>query len=150
MQALQKKLQGLKTFPQAQREIEEQLARLLPKDFIAATPWERLQHFPRYLKAVALRLDKLRADPARDARCSAEFNPLWQHVAARSSAKQKKSGRSRPAAGAVPLAAGGTARVAVRAGTAHAGAGVGEAAAENVAGDAAVAMADGKNLGDFT
>ena len=28
------------------------------------TPWERLQHLPRYLKAASLRLDKLRADPA--------------------------------------------------------------------------------------
>ncbi|MBE0619773.1 MAG: ATP-dependent RNA helicase HrpA [Burkholderiales bacterium] len=90
-QALQKKLQGLKNFPQQAREIEEQLARLLPKDFIAATAWERLQHFPRYLKAVALRLDKLRADPARDARFGAEFNPLWQ-MWLREDLKQRKQG----------------------------------------------------------
>jgi ATP-dependent helicase HrpA len=30
-------------------------------------PWTQLQHLPRYLKAIVLRLDKLRADPARDA-----------------------------------------------------------------------------------
>ena len=48
-------------------------------------------------------------------------------------AEAKKTRRGRSATGAVPLAAGGTARVAVRAGIAHAGAGVGEAAAENVA-----------------
>ncbi len=90
-QALRKKLQGLKTFAQAQREIEEQLAQLLPKNFIAATPPERLQHFPRYLKAVALRLDKLRADPARDVRWSAEFNPLWQ-TWLREDLKQRKQG----------------------------------------------------------
>ena len=94
-QALQKKLQGLKNFPQAEREIEEQLARLMPKDFVAATAWERLQHFPRYLKAVALRLDKLRADPARDARFSAEFNPLWQ-TWQREDAKQRKQGVADP------------------------------------------------------
>ena len=94
-QALQKKLQGLKNFPQAQREIEEQLARLLPKNFIAATAWERLQHFARYLKAVALRLDKLRADPARDARWSAEFNPLWQ-TWQREDLKQRKQGVADP------------------------------------------------------
>ena len=40
--------------------------RLVAKRFIADTPWERLQHLPRYLKAIAARLDKLRADPARD------------------------------------------------------------------------------------
>jgi ATP-dependent helicase HrpA len=90
-QGLQKKLQGLKNFPQAQREIEEQLAQLLPKNFIAATAWERLQHFPRYLKAVALRLEKLRADPARDARFGAEFNPLWQ-MWQREDLKQRKQG----------------------------------------------------------
>jgi len=90
-QGLQKKLQGLKQLPQPAREIEEQLAHLLPKNFIAATAWERLQHVPRYLRAVALRLEKLRADPARDARCSAEFNPLWQ-TWLREDLKQRKQG----------------------------------------------------------
>ena len=94
-QALRKKLQGLKNLPQPAREIEEQLANLLPKNFIAATPAERLQHFPRYLKAVALRLAKLRADPARDARWSAEFNPLWQ-MWLREDLKQRKQGVADP------------------------------------------------------
>jgi ATP-dependent helicase HrpA len=90
-QVLRKKLQGVKNFPQAQREIEEQLAQLLPKNFVSATPPERLQHFPRYLKAVVLRLEKLRADPARDARWSAEFIPLWQ-TWLREDLKQRKQG----------------------------------------------------------
>ena len=85
----------MKNFPQPAREIEDQLAQLLPKHFIAATAWERLQHFPRYLKAVALRLEKLRADPVRDARWSAEFNPLWQ-TWLREDLKQKKQGVSDP------------------------------------------------------
>jgi ATP-dependent helicase HrpA len=95
LQALHKKMQGLKNTPQAQREIEEQLAQLLPKNFLSATPWERLQHFPRYLKAIGLRLDKLRADPQRDARASAEFSPLWQHWQ-REDLKQKKQGMTDP------------------------------------------------------
>ncbi|MFN6961181.1 MAG: ATP-dependent RNA helicase HrpA, partial [Rhodocyclaceae bacterium] len=75
---LQKKLAPIqKTFPQAHADIAAQLARLLPKRFIVATPWERLLHFPRYLKAIGMRLDKLRADPARDARWLAD----WQAVA---------------------------------------------------------------------
>ena len=94
-QALRKKLQGLKTQAQAEREIGEQLAHLLPKDFIAATPPERLQHLPRYLKAVALRIEKLRIDPARDARWSAEFNPLWQ-LWLREDLKQKKQNVADP------------------------------------------------------
>ena len=44
-----------------------------------------LQHIPRYLKAISLRLDKLRADAARDARLLAQIQPLQQ-------AWQRKSG----------------------------------------------------------
>jgi ATP-dependent helicase HrpA len=35
-----------------------------------------LSHFPRYLKAAQARIDKLRNDPARDARLMAEMAPL--------------------------------------------------------------------------
>ncbi|MCC6202039.1 MAG: ATP-dependent RNA helicase HrpA [Gammaproteobacteria bacterium] len=75
--ALKKKLSGFKTHAAAQQDIEQQLGRLIHKRFIADTPFERLQHIPRYLKAAALRLDKLKADPARDVRLLAEFTPLW-------------------------------------------------------------------------
>jgi ATP-dependent helicase HrpA len=40
------------------------------------TPWAALQHLPRYLKGVVLRLEKLRADPTRDAARLAELRPL--------------------------------------------------------------------------
>ena len=79
---LQKRLAALaKAFPQAAEDMRTSLARLLHPRFLSQTPWERLQHFPRYLKAAALRLDKLRVDPARDARLMAELLPLqmaWQ------------------------------------------------------------------------
>ncbi len=90
-QALAKKLAAAKAFPDAVRDVEAQLARLMPKDFVVATPWERLQHFPRYLKAAGLRLDKLRADPARDARAAAEIAQL-ETPALREEARQRKSG----------------------------------------------------------
>ncbi len=73
-----------KGFPIPAEDVKQQLARLLGTHFIAQTPYARLQHFPRYLKAAGLRLDKLRADPARDARLMAEFAPLysaWQREA---------------------------------------------------------------------
>jgi len=76
-QAVQKKLPAFKTHAAAVQDIEKQLGRLVNKRFVADTPFERLQHFPRYLKAITLRLDKLRADPARDARLLAEYAPLW-------------------------------------------------------------------------
>jgi ATP-dependent helicase HrpA len=94
--ALQKKLQqASKAFPEPCRDIQESMARLLSERFIAQTPYERLQHFPRYLKAAGLRLDKLRADPGRDARLAAEFAPLCAQWL-REQAKQVKSGSRDP------------------------------------------------------
>ena len=74
---LAKKLAGMqKAFPQAAADIGTQLAELMPKRFIVATPFERLQHYPRYLKAISLRLDKARSDPVRDARLMADWQAL--------------------------------------------------------------------------
>jgi ATP-dependent helicase HrpA len=67
-----------KAFPQAAADVRGQCARLLAPGWLARTPWERLQHLPRYLRAAALRLEKLRADPARDASRAAELAPLEQ------------------------------------------------------------------------
>lgn len=76
--AVNKKLTGLqKTFPAVAQDIADQLANLVGKNFILAVPHERLAQFPRYLKAASARLDKLRADPGRDARLLAD----WQAVA---------------------------------------------------------------------
>jgi ATP-dependent helicase HrpA len=57
-------------------DITAQLQRLVDKRFLVATPWTALGHLPRYLRAVVMRLDKLRADPARDAQRLAELRPL--------------------------------------------------------------------------
>ena len=86
--ALEKKLlPALKAFPQVGDDIKQQLGRLLEPGWLARTPWERLQHLPRYLKAASLRLDKLRADPARDARLAVELasveQPYRRELAAR-------------------------------------------------------------------
>ncbi|MCM2287471.1 MAG: ATP-dependent RNA helicase HrpA [Sulfuritalea sp.] len=75
--ALAKKLAAVqKAFPQACADIGAQLAELMPKRFIATMPFERLQHYPRYLKAIGLRLEKARADPARDTRLMADWQGL--------------------------------------------------------------------------
>ncbi|MDR2000096.1 MAG: ATP-dependent RNA helicase HrpA [Zoogloeaceae bacterium] len=80
--ALQKKLTAMqKAFPQTCADIAAQAAALLAKNFIAATPYERLAHFPRYLKAATLRLDKARADAPRDIRLMTDWQTLarpWQ------------------------------------------------------------------------
>src|SRR6266850_2068548 len=77
--ALEKKLTpALKALPQVGDDIKQQLGRLLAPGWLARTPWERLQHLPRYVKAASLRVDKLRADPARDARLAVELASVEQ------------------------------------------------------------------------
>jgi ATP-dependent helicase HrpA len=77
--SLEKKLNGLeKAHAQAVADVKQQIARLLEEGWLAGTPWERLQHIPRYLKAASMRLDKLRADPGRDARLAAELATVEQ------------------------------------------------------------------------
>ena len=82
-QAVQKNLPQLKAHVQASQDVRAQLEWLLHKRFVADTPYERLQHLPRYLKAVNLRIEKLRSNPARDAQCMAQMQPLlqaWQRL----------------------------------------------------------------------
>lgn len=76
-QAVVKKLPAFKVHATAVQDVEAQLKRLMGKRFVLDTPIERLQHYPRYLKGIQVRLDKLKANPARDAQLMAEYAPLW-------------------------------------------------------------------------
>ena len=82
-----RKLKDARAPKEVNDDVNAQLARLMPKRFISLTPWAQLAHLPRYLKAVVMRLDKLRADPARDAQRLAELRPIeqryWRHLAER-------------------------------------------------------------------
>jgi ATP-dependent helicase HrpA len=75
---LPKKLQGIKTHTATHADISAQLQMLVHKRFVSDTEHTQLAHFPRYLKAVQVRIDKLRTDPSRDARLLAD----WQQAAA--------------------------------------------------------------------
>ena len=85
-----RKIKDTKNAPEATQDAQQQLARLMPKNFIAVAPWTQLAHYTRYLKAITLRLDKYRADPARDATKLAELRPqeqrYWRLVAERKGA----------------------------------------------------------------
>ncbi|HYK13298.1 MAG TPA: ATP-dependent RNA helicase HrpA, partial [Burkholderiales bacterium] len=77
-------------------DIRAQLQRLVYKGFFSATPWEQLQHLPRYLKAMTIRLDKFPGNPERDekhAASIAEFAKLYQER----SDKLRKAGTAEPA-----------------------------------------------------
>ena len=75
---VQRKLKDARPPKEVADDVAAQLARLVSKRFLVDTPWAQLAHLPRYLKAVTLRLDKLRADPVRDAQRLAELRPLEQ------------------------------------------------------------------------
>ena len=76
--AAARKIKDTKNAPDATADAAQQLARLIPKRFLAVSTYTQLQHFPRYLKAITLRLEKYRADPARDALRLAELKPQEQ------------------------------------------------------------------------
>jgi ATP-dependent helicase HrpA len=76
--AVQRKLRDARAAKEVADDIAAQLGRLVGKRFVATTPWAQMAHLPRYLRAVAMRLDKWRADPARDAQRMAELRPIEQ------------------------------------------------------------------------
>lgn len=92
--AATRKIKDTKNAPDATADCTQQLQRLMPKNFMAATPWPQLQHCARYLKAITLRFDKYRADPARDAQRLAELKPqeqrYWRLVAERKGAQDAR------------------------------------------------------------
>ncbi len=59
-------------------DMRQQLARLLQPGFLADTEWDRLRCFPRYLRAMLKRLEKLRSvGPQRDAEWMREVRRWW-------------------------------------------------------------------------
>ena len=88
--AATRKIKDTKNAPEPTADCAQQLQRLVPKRFLALTPWTQLQHYARYLKAIVLRLDKWRADPARDTAKLLELKPqeqrYWRLVAERKGA----------------------------------------------------------------
>jgi ATP-dependent helicase HrpA len=103
---VQKRLSAVqKAWPQAAEDVRQQCARLLLPGFLARTPWPRLQHLPRYLKAAALRLDKLRVDPARDAQRAAELAPLEQAYRRELASRAKLGGAANAGQGGTRAAA---------------------------------------------
>ncbi|MGB8855673.1 MAG: ATP-dependent RNA helicase HrpA [Burkholderiales bacterium] len=53
-----------------------QLGKLVYEGCFGATPWERLQHLPRYIKGISLRLNKYPGNPERDAKHAPLINGL--------------------------------------------------------------------------
>ena len=81
---LQKKLaQAKAASPSAYGDIQAQLQALIFPKFVSEIPYTQLVHLPRYLKAIALRIDKLRSNPSRDAQCQKDWESVarpWQKL----------------------------------------------------------------------
>jgi ATP-dependent helicase HrpA len=59
-------------------DVRDQLAHLVYPGFLSQTPPEWLPHLPRYLRAIALRLEKLQQAPDRDRQRRGEILRLWE------------------------------------------------------------------------
>jgi len=73
---LPRKLAAARAVAASCSDVEQQLARLFPKRFVELTPAVQLAHYPRYLKAIAARLDKLNTEPGRDQTAMSELSAL--------------------------------------------------------------------------
>ncbi len=65
--------------PKAIADVDSQLDDLLYAGFLADIQAENLLNYPRYLKAVKLRLNALELDPVKDAARQAEVAPWWEN-----------------------------------------------------------------------
>lgn len=66
------------TVNRLKRDLEQQVCLLVYKGCFSQTPWEQLQHVPRYLKALRLRIEKHPANPERDGKNAGSVGVLWQ------------------------------------------------------------------------
>jgi ATP-dependent helicase HrpA len=84
-QALRAKLNDARyaAWPKAIADIRAQLRELMPAGFLASVPFERLKHYPRYLRAIGMRLEKLASNPERDANWQQQLARFWQQYQAK-------------------------------------------------------------------
>lgn len=77
---ISKKLNGQVPLPwmPVYAEIKTQLERLFCKNFLARVGWQHLQHYPRYLKAIEQRMDKLQGQLAKEKVWCMELEQYWQ------------------------------------------------------------------------
>ena len=61
----------------AVEDIQSQLRRLVTPDLMRVTPFGRLVHISRYLKAIHIRLQRLSHDPQKDQQKAAQVAPFW-------------------------------------------------------------------------
>ena len=81
--------QALLVHPTPPAGLERDVAALLTADFLRTTPHAQLAQLPRYLKAMKLRADRWRKNPAKDAERAAQFAP---YLAAAAKLRDREGG----------------------------------------------------------
>jgi len=80
LQAYRRIIQQLEPLPKQDalvRDVTEQLQLLIHAGFLTRTPYTRLQEMPRYLQAIAHRVDKSAYDRQRDRQKLEQLLPFW-------------------------------------------------------------------------
>ncbi len=109
-------------------DVKGQLANLVYPGFVRATPLEWLKEYPRYLKAIEQRLDKVAGQVQRDRVWSGELGELWAQYQARLAKHTPRKASATPSCVSVSLDAGGVPGLAVRPATGNPAAGLGTSA----------------------
>lgn len=66
------------TVNRLKRDCEQQIGWLVYPGCFMQTPWDYLQHVPRYIKALRLRIEKQPSNPDRDGKHAASIGLVWQ------------------------------------------------------------------------
>ena len=74
-------------------DMKQQLGQLVYKGFLQQTPWQHLLQYPRYFKAMSMRLDKLGHAAVRDQQQMAEMRELQSNWQQRQEAVRNKGQR---------------------------------------------------------
>jgi ATP-dependent helicase HrpA len=96
--ALKRALDGpvAQAYRQAAGDLKRQLGALVFRGCFEQVPYERLQHYPRYLSAMQRRLEKLPQAPERDEQHTRELGRWWQQLQERIE-RNRKAGVAEPA-----------------------------------------------------
>jgi len=62
---------------ESHEDLHTQADALVYSGFIAVTPLPRLRHYPRYIKAMRLRVERMKEQPLRDRERLVEISPWW-------------------------------------------------------------------------
>ena len=94
-QTIQKRLKKMPVnWLEAGADIQDQAQHLLFKHFLVETDSEQLAHYPRYLKGMILRLEKLESDSSKDRALRVQVQPYWDNYKNRLKTLQQQKRQS--------------------------------------------------------